>query len=199
MPRAFLFDIGNVLLTFDFTRVLRALESHGWGPDDSLHGKLVPLILAMEEGQLDNGTFIQAAKTAAAFNGPDEIFADAYCDIFTPNAPMVALVERLAATHPLYLLSNTSGLHLDFIRERYPFFRHFTGGVYSHEARSLKPDTVIYRQAIEQCGLIPEETLYIDDLPANTAAGSRHGFLTHTYDWRDHAAFERALEELGQG
>lgn len=196
MLTAFLFDIGNVLLTFDFTRVLRTLETHGWGPDDSLHAKLLPLIAEMEEGRIDTSQFLQQARAAAQFEGPEETLSAAYCDIFTPNAPMVKVVERLAATHPLYLLSNTSALHLDYIRSRYDFFRHFTGGVYSHEARCLKPQAGIYQQAITQFGLQPETTFYIDDLPANTEAGRRLGFLTHTYDWRDHAAFERALAAL---
>lgn len=197
MPHAFLFDIGNVLLTFDFTRVLRTLETYGWGPDDSLHAKLVPLIAAMEEGQLTTAQFLQQAREAARFDGPEEVFAQAYCDIFTPNEPMIAVVERLAATHPLYLLSNTSALHLDFIRSRYDFFRHFTGGVYSHEAKCLKPNTGIYQQVIEQYNLRPEKTFYIDDLPANTETGQQLGFMTHTYNWQDHSAFERALAELG--
>ncbi len=47
----------------------------------------------------------------------------------------------------------------------------------------------MYEQAIERFGLVPGETLYIDDLPANIETGKAMGFQTHQYDLNNHAAF----------
>jgi len=191
------FDIGNVLVTFDFSRAMRRLALESPHSADEIEVRLRPLITAMEDGRLGSGPFVAQGRAAAEYGGSDEAFVAAYCDIFEENAPMIGVVERLAERLPLYLLSNTSGLHLDYLRAAYPIFAHFRGGVYSHEAGSAKPDGKIYQDLIVLSGCDPGRTLYLDDAPANTAAGSGHGLQVFTYDWRDHAALEAELARLG--
>ena len=83
---------------------------------------------------------------------------------------------------------------MQHILRNYRIFDAFAGGIYSHEAKSMKPDQPMYQQAIERFGLVPEETLYIDDLPANIETGNSLGFKSHQYDLNDHQAFLDALE-----
>ena len=73
----------------------------------------------------------------------------------------------------------------------------FDGGVFSHEAGSIKPDDRIYEVAFETYSLNPKETLYIDDLPDNIATGERLGLTSHRYDFSDHGALEQWLRDAG--
>ncbi len=88
---------------------------------------------------------------------------------------MIALVEEeLAGKVPL-LLSNTSGLHKDWLFAKFPVFQHFAGGIYSHEAQCMKPHDAIFQQAVAAFDLDPATTFYIDDLEDNIATGQRLG------------------------
>ena len=63
----------------------------------------------------------------------------------------------------------------------------FPEAVLSYQTGFVKPEPEIYHHAIREHGLVPEETLYIDDLPQNIATGRDLGFRTWQYDMKDHA------------
>ena len=46
---------------------------------------------------------------------------------------------------------------------------------------------------IEELGLDPATTFFVDDLPANIATAQAMGFQTHCYRMDNHEAFEAAL------
>ncbi|MGL5016682.1 MAG: HAD-IA family hydrolase, partial [Luteolibacter sp.] len=124
---------------------------------------------------------------------PDE-FRHAWRHIFTPNKPMWATVRQLVADgHRLIIFSNTNSIHCPWVFEEYPEFCLFPEAVLSYQTGFVKPEPEIYHHAIRAHGLIPEETLYIDDLPQNIATGRDLGFITWQYDMKDHAAFEKWL------
>ena len=77
--------------------------------------------------------------------------------------------------------------------QNFDVFSLFEGGVYSHEARCMKPHEPIYREVIQQFALEPAQTFYIDDLAANIVTGQRLGLQCHPYDPNQH---ERLVHEL---
>jgi putative hydrolase of the HAD superfamily len=76
---------------------------------------------------------------------------------------------------------------------RYPFFEHFTSGVYSYEARASKPGRKIYEIACEKFGLEPATTFFVDDLLPNIETARGLGFDCHHYHFQRHEAL---LEDL---
>ena len=52
----------------------------------------------------------------------------------------------------------------------------------SYRMRLAKPDKAIFIKMIEDSGIVPGETLYIDDSPANIEAGRALGFHTVLYN-----------------
>jgi glucose-1-phosphatase len=197
MIASLLFDIGNVLVTFDFSRAINRFAEHSPLSGARILERLTPLIDQMECGLISSEEFLAQAIVATQFAGPEDAFRIAYCDIFAANAPMIARIERLALTLPLYLLSNTSSLHLDYLKEAFPVFTHFRGGVFSHLARASKPRPEIFQRVFTDCRLDPATTLYLDDAPANTAAGAALGLRTFTYDFNNDAALDAELTRLG--
>jgi len=198
MIRAFIFDIGNVLLRFDFSLVYKRLAPlcDGELPSD-IEPRVDAIKVIYEAGEISRDEFLKKVFDLLRFRGTEAQFVAAWEDIFEENAPMVSLVESLHGRYPLYLLSNTSDIHAEFILRRYPFFGRFSDGVYSYRVRCAKPDRAIYDLAARQFGVAPGETIFIDDLPANIASAREAGFNAIQYDFRRHDAFLGELDRLG--
>jgi putative hydrolase of the HAD superfamily len=198
MIRAFLFDIGNVLLKFDFSvamkKTLALSEVHD--PIEAT-AQIDRIKLGYEDGQIDRAAFLRGVFDVLRYRGTEADFVAAWEDIFTPNEPMVALVEKLHGRYPLYLLSNTNDIHVDYIFRRYDYFRHFTGGTYSHVAKASKPGREIYEIAQRQHGLDPATTFFIDDLLPNIETARSLGFNAHHYHYDNHAALLDAVAKSG--
>jgi HAD superfamily hydrolase (TIGR01549 family) len=197
MIQSFIFDIGNVIIPFDFSIALRALQAQCKRPILELMERLEPIKAAYENGRMKRAEFIAQTTAIIEFTGTEADFTKAWQEIFVENEAMNALVEQLQPQYPLYLLSNTSDLHADYFEAQYPVFQRFTGAVYSHIVCCSKPDRVIYEIAAKQFGVNPNETVFIDDLPANIAAAREVGYHAIQYDFRNHEALLEELKTLG--
>lgn len=186
----FLFDIGRVILDFDFESSLRRLLPQDC-PDP--RARLVRLLDRkddFEAGRVPPEEYIPWALEVMGSTATHDEFRHAWRDIFTPNVPMWDCVHRLAEDdHRLILFSNINAIHCPWIFQEYDIFSRFHGGVLSFEVGEIKPHDGIYQHAIAKWSLDPAETLYIDDMPENTASGERFGFRCHTYDARRHDVF----------
>src|SRR5262245_28099009 len=90
--------------------------------------------------------------------------------------------QKLRKKYRLFLLSNTNSLHLIEFGER---FKKASGGVsledifektyYSHAVGLRKPHAAIYRLVLEENGLDPRETLFIDDTASNFTGAEEVG------------------------
>ncbi len=192
---AFIFDIGNVLLTFDYGRVHRALGEAGVTVTDL--PAVQELALRYERGTVGNREFLASLSAFAGHALPEEDLARAWQDIFEPNAPMWEVVAALHGRYPLYLLSNTNRLQHDHIVERYRIFAKFADGVYSYREKMMKPEPEIFEMAIRQFSVRPEATIYIDDIPANVEAARAAGLQALCYHRAAHGEFLDALRAHG--
>jgi len=94
----------------------------------------------------------------------------------------VEIVEELHASGiPLYALSNIARESFDKLSARHPFMAHFRGALVSGDVKLLKPDQAIFRLLAEKFQLVPERTLFVDDVPANVAGAEEVGFRGHAF------------------
>lgn len=110
-------------------------------------------------------------------------FAQLYADIFSPVQLMIQQQQLLRSSGvPTYLLSNCSALHIDDVRERYPFFSTFDGLCLSYLERSFKPEPEIYAATERLTGLSGADLVFIDDRADNAAAAGARGWqaIHHT-------------------
>ena len=191
--RALLFDIGNVLVTFDFNRSAARMVERSPLSKQAIFDAIDPLKVPFESGAMPEDEFVFRAMDAIDFGGSAEEFRDMWCDIFALNEPMAQTLATLPNKVPAFLLSNTNGPHLRFLTERYSIFKHFDGGIYSHEAKCMKPGEDIYAQAVAKYDLDPAQTYYVDDLIANIETGRKLGFVSHHYDPGNHARLHTEL------
>jgi len=199
MIRSFIFDIGNVLIPFDFNRALRRIATQSPLPLTEFPPEAKQLAQTYESGQIDRAEFLRQAFALLEYRGTEADFVAAWEDIFVENFAMTRLVSRLRERYPLYLLSNTNDIHANYFEAKYPVFQSFTDAVYSHRAGCIKPGREIFEIAIRQFDVEPGETVYIDDLPANIAAARDLGFLAFEYDHTQHECLVDYLAELNVG
>jgi len=197
MIKSFIFDIGNVLLPFDFKVAMRRLEPRCGLPVAEAMQVCKPVIHACESGEINRADFLRRITGLLKFAGTEEEFIGIWQDIFTENVAMTELVRSLHRRYPLQLLSNTNEIHVDYFVHTYPVFRCFSGAVYSHEAKCMKPGRAIYETAMQKFGVNPAETVFIDDLPANVQTARELGFVAIQYDFTRHGDFLDALKAAG--
>lgn len=190
----FLYDIGRVLLDFNFEASIATLFPPGTRDVGERIQRMLERKDEFESGRIDVDDYTAWALEVMETSATPEEFHTAWKNIFTPNEPMWRRVRQLSADgHRLLLFSNTNAIHVPWIYEEFPEFALFHDATMSFRTGFVKPEPEIYRHAIDQLGLIPAETLYIDDLPENIATGRAFGFQTWQYDLKDHAAFEEWL------
>lgn len=190
----FLIDIGRVLLDFRFEPSLATLLPPGTPDAEERLARLMARKDEFEAGKIDVPIYVDWALETMGSPATPEEFHRAWQRIFTPNEPMWKVVRRLSAEgHRLILFSNTNAIHCPWMFEEFPEMALFDAAILSHQTGHIKPQPEIYQYAIATHGLVPEETLYVDDLPDNIAAGRSFGFRSWQYDLHDHPAFERWL------
>ncbi|MEO8204610.1 MAG: HAD family phosphatase [Chthoniobacterales bacterium] len=190
---AVIFDIGNVLLKFDYYIAANKLLQKNQKSDYPAREAITTLVLDYESGRIDRATFIKSVRETFGDEGQDEEFLRIWENIFEPNDPMVALLPHFKKRSRLFLLSNIGCIHQEFIFQQYPFFSHFQDGIYSYRAKHLKPAPEIFRLAQQTFSVVPEQTLYVDDREENVQEAANQGFIALHYDYNRHADFEQEL------
>lgn len=196
--RAVVFDLGKVLLDFDYDLATSRLASAGGVSADAVHDLLfgTPLLDRFETGQLTSEEFYGAVRAATGYRLGYAEFRRQFAEIFTPIAPMVSLHARLRQRGvPCYILSNTNEIAIGHIREAYPFLAASSGFVYSYEHGSMKPAEHIYRVVESMSGFGGAELLYLDDRAENVEAARRIGWRAHVH--RDPTESIRTVEAAG--
>ena len=176
---AVIFDLGKVLLDFDYGIVARRLAAHSGR--DAQHIRTLldqsPLLFRFESGQLSNDEFFREVSALTGYTGAFAEFAAIFGDIFAPIEPMIALHAQLRARGvPTYIFSNTNDLAIRFIRANFPFFAGFDGYVFSHEAGAMKPAARIYEAVEQLAARRGAALLYVDDRQENVEAGAARGW-----------------------
>ena len=178
-PTAVVFDLGKVLLDFDYGIVARRLAAHSGRDAEQIRGLLdqSPLLFRFESGGMTNDEFFREVSSLTDYTGAFDEFADIFGDIFAAIDPMIDLHARLRARGvPTFIFSNTNDLAVRHIRANYPFFAHFTDYVFSHEAGAMKPDHRIYEIVEQRTARRGAELLYLDDRKENVDAGAARGW-----------------------
>jgi glucose-1-phosphatase len=194
---ALIFDLGNVVISLDWETAEGRLRARSGNGNSSPREDMRGLISRFEMGEISQEMFVSMAAAAIGFQGDEQEFIAIFNSMFFANPPMERSIQQLAARFPIYLLSNTSELHLSYVKQNYVVLQNFVDGVYSFHAKCAKPDRKIFEIAVKQFGVRPESTIYIDDLAANVRSARDFGFHAIQYEWREHAEFERRLAELG--
>lgn len=77
----------------------------------------------------------------------------------------------------LFCLSNMSQEFYDYLKDR-EVFGYFEGQIISAREKLIKPEKEIYQLLMKRYRIVPEESLFIDDLEKNVEVARELGFQT---------------------
>lgn len=191
-----LFDIGNVIVLFDFEITVRRVAEQCTMPADQLLDAVREDLVDLELGRTEPDEFLERASKKIGYSGELAYLRESLEEVFELNQPMADLIQAESEKGtPLYLLSNTNDIHIPYLIDKYPVFEYFDQPIYSFEVGFMKPDPRIFEETIAQLSIRPEDTIYIDDLPENCEAGAAAGFHAICYEKNSHESFLRAFNE----
>lgn len=182
------FDLGGVILTLERDEAVRRFTSKGLKNAEALldpyHQK--GMFLAFEEGKISMEKFYDAVRKEAGTFIADEDMDWGWMGFLKelPAYKLQMLEDLRKQGYRLYLLSNTNpiimkwGLSSAFSGDGKSLADYFDKLYLSYEMGVVKPHARIFEQMIEDSGMIPAETLFIDDGKANVEMGERLGFKT---------------------
>jgi putative hydrolase of the HAD superfamily len=196
--RNIVFDLGNVVVRWDPVLIsVRTFGEEKASPEfvRSIFGH--PLWLQLNRGEIS-----------------EEDAGQAYCEQFDLDPRQmerfffhvkdsqalvpgtVDLMARLsAAGYRIFALSDNVREIVFYLRQKYDFWRHFSGAVISAELGVLKPDARIFAHLLNAFGLRPEETIFLDDALRNVE-GARASNM-HAVQFVNASQAEADLAVLG--
>jgi putative hydrolase of the HAD superfamily len=198
MHKAIVFDLGKVLIHFDFKRGYRALEGLCPHPAEEIPRKLAGtgLVERFETGLIDSGEFVAEMSRILDLRVDYDRFSQIWSCIFTHELIPESMLEGLHRRYRLVLLSNTNALHFDMLRVAYRhLLRHFDRLVLSYEVKAMKPREEIFRAAVDAARCRPEECFYTDDIAAYVEAARRIGI--DAVQFESCAQIEAAMRDRG--
>jgi 2-haloacid dehalogenase len=196
LPAIVVFDLGKVLLDFDYSVALPRLAAHSTLSAAGIRKFFFqsPALVDYESGRLTRREFFEMARQATGFTGTFEAFGEFFADIFTAIPPMIELHAGLRRRGiPTYIFSNTNDLAIEHVRRSFPFFANFDGYIYSYEVGAMKPDPAIYAALEKLTGRRGADLVYLDDRPENVAGGAARGWraILHETPEKTRAALEK--------
>ncbi|MCR5003720.1 MAG: HAD family phosphatase, partial [Bacteroidales bacterium] len=183
-----IFDLGNVMVTLDVLKSVRAFMSlcPNTTGNPMENPEFVKLINLYSVGGVSTEEFCEQIRTIFDIKASDRQIIDA-CNMMLveiPEKKKVKLLELKAQGYHLFFLSNIVDCHWDLISEKLLPYKGKTAEDFveiaflSQKMHLVKPDPEIYATVIREAQIEPKETLFIDDRPENCKAAEAFGIKT---------------------
>lgn len=178
MLKNVVFDLGNVLLGFRPAEYLQRVNY-----SESFRLSVLSDVFASTEWQLLDDGAMTVSEAIDSILPKTSLTRDEIVHIFDLRIKILHPLEKNIKLLPelkkqgfkLYYLSNFPIDIFPEVRNQYPFFSYFDGGIISAEVKFSKPGTEIYKILLDKYFLKAEECLYIDDLEPNVLASEAVG------------------------
>lgn len=202
MIRNVIFDMGRVML--DYNPMLACYRhARDWDKAAQLKEAIFDRPEWWQKVDLGEMTDMEYAVDAQSrLEDPElkklaaDVLSDWWTDSLFPVTGMGRLIEDLlSAGVKLYVLSNVGYSFHDF-SYKIPHLDRFSGVVLSCEERTGKPGQEIFQRLISRYGIVPEETLFVDDHLPNVETARSIGLQAHCFADQDVARLRGQLSEV---
>jgi glucose-1-phosphatase len=198
MIKTVIFDLGKVIIPFDFKRGYQGLEQVCGYPAAEIPRRIgtTDLVQRFESGLIEPRDFVEQLSRVLDLRINYDQFCQIWSSIFLPD-PLIpeSLLEGISKRYRLLLLSNTNAIHFDMLEKSYPLLRHFHHLVLSYRVGAMKPQPAIFREAIARAECRPDECFFTDDIAEYVAAAKREGIDAVQFESR--AQIEQELLARG--
>lgn len=164
---AVVFDLGQVLLRFDYKYFVEKVNRHKAGIGEQfleLYKNNYNVHRDFEKGLLTEDKFINIMLGYLDNCIDGKTFCKYWSDIFIPEEQVISLLPLLKENYKLYLISNTNSIHKKYGYQGYEFLKQFDKLILSHEVKFIKPEEEIYREVKKASCFPSEEHIFIDDI-----------------------------------
>jgi glucose-1-phosphatase len=192
--KTIIFDLGNVIIPFDFRLGYAALQAHIDIPAAEIPERIraSALVPELESGRMEPRQFVEAFNAALGSQISYETFCGIWSSIFLPETLVPdELVETLKRKYRVMVLSNTNAIHFEQVWSAYPILRLFDHLILSHEVKALKPEPAIYAAALAEARAEPGECFFTDDIAAYVEGARRAGMQAEQF-----LGYEKLLGDL---
>jgi len=164
---AIVFDLGNVLIPFDYSKAINKLNEVENGLGNRFYDFFKSnynLHREFESGKISEKEFINKILSIVDHKIDEKTLCKYYADIFSLNEDVISLLPIMKKNYKLFLLSNTDSIHKKYGWEKYDFLKYFDKLILSFEVGAVKPDEKIFREVEKASGLPSGEHFFIDDI-----------------------------------
>lgn len=177
---AVVFDIGKVLIDYDFDRVVQHAARLSNVPSLDIRHRIVStdMLHDFECGRISEREFHDRIQALLKQTFPFEDFCMLWNSIFTEEIESTVEIFHDLRKRPglkTGILSNTNILHFTYLQKRMGLLSDMTHVYASHEIRCRKPDAESFQHILKDMGVTASRTVFIDDLPENISAAKELG------------------------
>ncbi|OFY45123.1 MAG: hypothetical protein A2X18_14430 [Bacteroidetes bacterium GWF2_40_14] len=186
MIKNIIFDLGGVIVRLDKNACIESFRKLGFDDFGRILNEFVQKgpFLDFELGLITEDEFRSFIRDNIKNKVTDSEIDQAMSD-FLVEIPTKKLqtISRLKNRYNIFLLSNTNPIAMKAVK---PFFEtegkkmedYFHRMFLSYQMKMAKPDAGIFAKVLEDASIDANETLFIDDGPANLASASLLGYKT---------------------
>ncbi len=184
-----IFDLGGVILDIDETIVYKELEKMGIKTSELAHSKeFIEIMSKFDTGIYTAPTFRKRMKALLGLEKMTDEKFDSIWNAMLLDIPRerVEAIEKVKKHYKIFLMSNTNVIHYDlYVRDLQLRFGYnefdelFDKSYFSFAEHLEKPDPRFFELILDHEGLLPEETLFIDDTEKNINIAKSLGINTY--------------------
>ena len=184
-----IFDLGGVILDIDETIVYKELEKLGISTLELARSKeFTELMSKFDTGIYTAPTFRKRMKVLVHQEKMTDQKFDAIWNAMLLDIPRerIEAIEKVKKHYKIFLMSNTNVIHYDlYVRDLqlrfgyHEFDELFHKSYFSFAEHLEKPDPRFFELILDHEGLVPDETLFIDDTEKNIKVAQSLGINTY--------------------
>ena len=186
------FDLGGVLIDLDKACCLNEFQQLGIQKIEEQIGhsfKSGPFV-QLEEGTITPAEFRNEIRKMTDKPVTDDEIDHAWNAFLLEISPVkLELLMKLRKDYRVFMLSNTSQIHFEYIKlhdfngkNGRSIDDYFEKCYLSYELHLSKPDKAIFEAVIADSGVLPQESLFLDDNRQNIETAQSLGFRTYLVD-----------------
>ncbi len=199
MIKNIIFDVGNVLAIADWPKVFERV-----GIEPELYEPLARATVrsscwnefdrgVMSDEEIINGCIAIAPEYEKQIR---LLFAHLDRIVEVPSYSAQWLKSFKDKGYRVYILSNFARTAFEACRPAFDFLKYADGEVVSYQVKEVKPDKAIYDCLCSKYNILPEESVFTDDLPANIEAAVSYGF--HGVVFKNYQQADEEINEICQ-
>lgn len=182
MINTIIFDIGQVLAWF---RWKEYIKDFGWSEEINEAVSRATVLSSNIWKEFDRGVltyeelFERSYQVEPNYREQIKIFYNNMEQLVFEYDYSEMLIKKLKEKgFKVYLLSNYSKIPFEYAQKNFKFLKYVDGGIISYQVKHIKPEPEIYKCLIDKYNIIPNQSVFFDDVQENLDGAAKFGINT---------------------